>query len=772
MADWSESELAVLFSEYLEMLAMERSGVPFVKAQANQRVQKLTGRSKAAIEYKFCNTSAVLEKLGLTYIDGYKPRRNFQHLMEPVLTAILPTRVGSNSARQHEKVASVNVDSPYGESVLRIPIEQLLRKSLGGEASAIGVAQDDGYWPEVPFPPGAYEACKALLEALAQNDRQLRWLFLLGGPGNGKSQLTRWVQTNPELVPLFETNDPAHQRSYDFRHVSDARLRIINDATIRTHDRTLTGDMREAIRDHKHIIANVNRGILVSERLESAHGLDLANFLVNSLLDMRFDKAISRFTLSPAEPTMESFLSEFEVKDDKTGESISVTVVRLDMCSLFEQRPDTNCDNGRLRAEEYRVRKLNERRDIKTSALQLLHEVLKDCRHETLTNESVDPVAANLHTLRSPGVADGLATIFRAAEIASSRLFTFREVWGAISLAILGPMAQRDADMAGLKELVATASSALEGPPGSSEALKSLRRLAEYRFGQVLFFEPRSGARPPWRTPVTDRLRLVDPAHDAVPGSRRDLRGGWATPVLDALEGAMYDQSPIEALCSNTQFAAAVTSFDRALERAVLTYCAAPETRDADYDEAMAWYGRYLMRLYAVVYGIPGFSHALLQWTQAWNIASMSRSLGDDLNRRVKSLLAPPYNDNGTQVLALPVFAPQTIPVIDAPAEPTLVRKVETALLSTSARTVGDRIRVSLKLGNDRVVDIDFDFALVREALASHDGRPGTTELGTKSSPRLERARARIMANRGEGSQWGVAAGGTLTAFYVREHNA
>ena len=281
MADWSESELAVLFSEYLEMLAMERSGVPFVKAQANQRVQKLTGRSKAAIEYKFCNTSAVLEKLGLTYIDGYKPRRNFQHLMEPVLAAILPTRGGSNSALQHEKVASVNVDPPDGESVRRIPIEQLLRKSFGGGESAVGVTQNDGYWPVVPFPPGAKEACEALLEALAQNDPQLRWLFLLGGPGNGKSELTRWVQTKPELVPLFQTSDPAHQRSYDYKHVSGARLRIINDATIRTRGRTLIGDMREGIDDHNHMIVNVNRGILVSERLESAHGLDLANFLVN-----------------------------------------------------------------------------------------------------------------------------------------------------------------------------------------------------------------------------------------------------------------------------------------------------------------------------------------------------------------------------------------------------------------------------------------------------------------------------------------------------------
>ena len=42
-------------------------------------------RNRASLEFKHCNISAVLVKLGYPCIAGYKPRGNFQQLLQAVV---------------------------------------------------------------------------------------------------------------------------------------------------------------------------------------------------------------------------------------------------------------------------------------------------------------------------------------------------------------------------------------------------------------------------------------------------------------------------------------------------------------------------------------------------------------------------------------------------------------------------------------------------------------------------------------------------------------
>ncbi len=60
------------------MLLAEISGQSYNKAEHNRRMQSATGRPKGSIEFKHQNISAVLKAMGETWIDGYKPRFNFQ----------------------------------------------------------------------------------------------------------------------------------------------------------------------------------------------------------------------------------------------------------------------------------------------------------------------------------------------------------------------------------------------------------------------------------------------------------------------------------------------------------------------------------------------------------------------------------------------------------------------------------------------------------------------------------------------------------------------
>lgn len=81
--DWSREEVAATVADYFVMLGYELRGEPYVKKEHNRRLQALLrGRSPGAIEFKHANISAILIELGFPYIDGYKPRGNYQELLK------------------------------------------------------------------------------------------------------------------------------------------------------------------------------------------------------------------------------------------------------------------------------------------------------------------------------------------------------------------------------------------------------------------------------------------------------------------------------------------------------------------------------------------------------------------------------------------------------------------------------------------------------------------------------------------------------------------
>ena len=61
MRPWSTEEIEATVAAYFEMLRMQEAGLPYVKTDYNARLRQLLDRrSKAAVEYKFQNISAVL----------------------------------------------------------------------------------------------------------------------------------------------------------------------------------------------------------------------------------------------------------------------------------------------------------------------------------------------------------------------------------------------------------------------------------------------------------------------------------------------------------------------------------------------------------------------------------------------------------------------------------------------------------------------------------------------------------------------------------------
>ncbi len=77
-ADWSDQEVDLIVADYFDMLRLELAGETYVKKHRNEALQNMTGRSHGSIEFKHQNISAVLLKLGLPWIRGYKPMHNYQ----------------------------------------------------------------------------------------------------------------------------------------------------------------------------------------------------------------------------------------------------------------------------------------------------------------------------------------------------------------------------------------------------------------------------------------------------------------------------------------------------------------------------------------------------------------------------------------------------------------------------------------------------------------------------------------------------------------------
>ncbi len=88
--DWSREEVEATVGDYFAMLRDELAGLPVNKSERNLRLRRLLqDRSKGSVEFKHANISAVLTLHGYPYIDGYKPRFNFQALLEQVVLEYL-----------------------------------------------------------------------------------------------------------------------------------------------------------------------------------------------------------------------------------------------------------------------------------------------------------------------------------------------------------------------------------------------------------------------------------------------------------------------------------------------------------------------------------------------------------------------------------------------------------------------------------------------------------------------------------------------------------
>jgi hypothetical protein len=102
-ADWTADEVAILLGDYFLMLADELAGRSYSKAEHNRGVVALISRSRSSVEFKHQNVSAVLDEIGLPWIQGYKPRAHYQDSLADAVSRYLV---------QHPDVLSLAAPGP------------------------------------------------------------------------------------------------------------------------------------------------------------------------------------------------------------------------------------------------------------------------------------------------------------------------------------------------------------------------------------------------------------------------------------------------------------------------------------------------------------------------------------------------------------------------------------------------------------------------------------------------------------------------------------
>jgi len=134
--DWTADELDAIVADYFSMLAEEQVGRRYNKAQHNAALVQRIGRTRASIEFKHRNISAVLRELGMPEIDGYKPATNYQDAIFGAIDRHLtnqpePMRVNREPSSMLAEPAQLYVEAPPSLVPARprpAGLERLVRK--------------------------------------------------------------------------------------------------------------------------------------------------------------------------------------------------------------------------------------------------------------------------------------------------------------------------------------------------------------------------------------------------------------------------------------------------------------------------------------------------------------------------------------------------------------------------------------------------------------------------------------------------------------------
>lgn len=88
--NWAKKEVCLIVNDYFKMLHLDLKKEKYNKTSSRiLLLPQLNNRSEGSIEFKHQNISAILAQVGMPFIKGYKPRFNYQGLLEDEVLSYL-----------------------------------------------------------------------------------------------------------------------------------------------------------------------------------------------------------------------------------------------------------------------------------------------------------------------------------------------------------------------------------------------------------------------------------------------------------------------------------------------------------------------------------------------------------------------------------------------------------------------------------------------------------------------------------------------------------
>jgi hypothetical protein len=221
---WQDDELDAIVADYFAMLEEDLAGRPYVKSKHSQALMAQIGRTHRSVEFKHQNISAVLDELGMPWIPGYMPKRNYQNAIFGAIDRYLTRRPAILERVPDSPIAAapstVFVDAPVPTAFdstipngLRHlvrkfdPVERDYRNRALGKAGERFVLELERRW-------------------LSEADRvdlaeKVRWVAVEDGDGAGYDILSFDQAGRERLIEVKTTNGSARTPFYLSRNERD-----------------------------------------------------------------------------------------------------------------------------------------------------------------------------------------------------------------------------------------------------------------------------------------------------------------------------------------------------------------------------------------------------------------------------------------------------------------------------------------------------------------------------------------------------------------------
>lgn len=147
-ANWTIEEVTLIVRDYFDMLTQELAGQEYNKSEHRRNLQPLLNdRSEGSVEFKHQNISAVLIESGLPYIPGYKPRANYQQLLEETVKGYLAAHPEFEEI--FNRFLSKEVTAPVPVNILDSEVEiPEITLRVNESTSGIGYQTNRNYYKE------------------------------------------------------------------------------------------------------------------------------------------------------------------------------------------------------------------------------------------------------------------------------------------------------------------------------------------------------------------------------------------------------------------------------------------------------------------------------------------------------------------------------------------------------------------------------------------------------------------------------------------------